>query len=69
MRYFVLFIYNDIEPHLHGPYDNEDERDVKARELKREHGNESGIFPMSVCHETEEVYVGWYEGGFFIDED
>lgn len=69
MNYYVLFIEGDVTPYLHGPYSTDKERNDKARELKRKRGDEHGIFPMSVNHETEEVYVGWYNGGFFAGED
>jgi hypothetical protein len=67
-KYWVLIVWNDIEPELHGPYENEDERDSHAKELKKEHGNDHGIFPLDVNDEGLPE-VGAYPAGFFMEEE
>lgn len=46
--FYVLFVCNDIEPQLHGPFDDPDERDDHARTLRRQHGDDHGIFPLDI---------------------
>ena len=43
MSFYVLMVWNDIEPELHGPFDDPDERDAQARVLRKEHGNDHGV--------------------------
>jgi len=45
-----------------GPYDTENERDSKVRALKREHGDDHGIFKLTVKNNIPEVEA--YSGGF-----
>lgn len=66
--YYVIIIYQDIEPELIGPFPTEETRDEKARELKRQYGNEHGIFPMNIDAEGKPA-VGAYSGGFFMDDE
>lgn len=66
--YYVLIIYGDIEPDLIGPFTTEETRDEKAIDLKREYGNEHGIFPMNIDADGAPT-VGAYSGGFFMGDD
>lgn len=65
-RYSILIVYEDIEAAVIGPFDTEEERDAKARELKAEHGDEHGLHWID--HEGL-VTVGDWSGGFFEDDD
>jgi hypothetical protein len=66
--YYVIIIYQDIEPELIGPFPTVEARDEKARELKRQYGNEHGIFPMNIDAEGKPA-VGAYSCGFFMDDE
>ena len=35
--YYVLVVWNDVEPELIGPYDSENERDKEAKQLRTFH--------------------------------
>ena len=60
--YYILFIWNDIEPVLHGPYQTEKERDEKALELGREHGDSLGYFMLDSAGPVD---ISPYGAGFF----
>ena len=78
MNYYVLHIWGDVEPQLHGPYKTAEERDDHARMIRADDDSEGGIYPL----DAEIVYkmnsdphghqpaieVGTYSGGFFDDE-
>ncbi len=66
-EYYVLFIYEDVEPSLLGPYYQRKERDKEARRLRREHGADHGIYWENITSEGE-LRVGSYSGGFFDEE-
>jgi len=66
MKHYVLFIEGDVEPGLVGPYGSTEERDSKAVELKREHGDEHGIYWLNVVNG---VTLGAYHAGFFMGEE
>lgn len=68
-QYFVLFVWEDVEPQLKGPFDNAEERDAKARELRRTEGpDEGGIYWLSV-DKSGALRIGPYTGGFLDDVD
>lgn len=64
--YYVLFIWGDIEPEVWGPYSTEERRDEKARALRKEHGEDHGIYGID-CASRPEVWS--YSGGFFNDNE
>ena len=65
-RYFVLFIWQDVEPTVYGPYDDPRQRDVKALQLRADDPDDppSGIYPADL-DEAGRLDVGTYSGGFF----
>jgi len=64
-QHYVLFVYGDVEPHLHGPYSTPEARDEKAREIRRENGMEDGgIYWLSQSADGK-LACGPYTGGFF----
>lgn len=67
-KYYVIFIWCDVEPTTHGPYDSPEQRDVKALELRREDSDESGIYPAKT-DEAGVLHVGTYSGAFFDEVD
>jgi hypothetical protein len=60
MRYYVLEIYRDVEPFLHGAFESEGRRDAKARELRqRDASEENGLFWLNVTVGGDAT-VGFY---------
>jgi hypothetical protein len=66
--YHVLIVYDDIEPELVGPFDTFQARDERSKELKRQHGNEHGIFTLDVDAKGTPS-VGAYPAGFFMGDE
>ena len=61
---YVLFIWGDVEPKLFGPFESQDERDNKAKELREKEGDEHGIFMLEVSKDGKPE-VDCYSGAFF----
>lgn len=60
MKYYVLEIYRDVEPFLHGPYRTEPGRDVEARKLRaKDDQGVNGIFWLNVTVGGDAT-VGFY---------
>jgi len=60
MRYYVLEIYRDVEPCLHGAFELEGRRDAKARELRQlDASEENGLFWLNVTVGGDAT-VGFY---------
>ena len=70
MKHYLLIMWGDVEPEVLGPFDSDEARDTKARELRLEIGDANGIFP--VCVDKDNGLSVWaYSGGFFeepVDE-
>ncbi|KPK74216.1 MAG: hypothetical protein AMJ84_00045 [Acidithiobacillales bacterium SM23_46] len=66
MKFYVLFIYQDVEPTLYGPYDDPDQRDAKALILRQDDPDDlpSGIYPAEI-DEAGDLHIGTYSGAFF----
>ena len=62
--YYLLFLWNDVEPQLHGPFPTENIRDEKAKELRQKEGEEHGYFPLEITTGSE-ITVNSYPGSFF----
>jgi len=49
VRYYLLHVWGDVEPSVLGPYRSEDERDTKARKLRKEDPEgRHGIFMLDI---------------------
>ena len=66
LKKYLLFIYDDIEPEIMGPYDTDEDRDRVAKELREAHGNKHGIYKLDGVHETN---IETYSGAFFEEEE
>ena len=67
-RLFLIFIWGDVEPHVHGPFPCKEDRDNKALTLRAEYGEEAGYFPATITAEGQ-LIVDVYSGEFFEDAD
>ena len=66
---YLVFVEDDIEPRIVGPFADGDTRDKKARELRREHGQDHGIFMLNVTLISGATTIDAYSGAFFMEED
>jgi hypothetical protein len=61
---YLIFIWGDVEPEARGPYPTDEARVKEARELRKEHGPEHGIYGADVL-EDGKLNVWAYSGAFF----
>ena len=66
---YLVFVEGDIEPRIVGPFADGDKRDRKARELRREHGRDHGIFMLDVEPSSRVPSIDAYCGGFFMEDE
>jgi len=68
--YYVVLVWDDVEPERFGPFDTEELRDKEARHLREVAGYESGVYAMDIkaLEAPEMVAVYSYSHGFFADE-
>jgi hypothetical protein len=74
---YLLQIWCDVEPILHGQYTDEEARDIEAKRLRRNQGEDcGGLYPVTLDISLENMQDGvqhkldvdTYSGAFF-DED
>ena len=68
-QHYILMVWEDIEPDLHGPFLTAELRDERAHALRREHGPDHGYYPLTLTP-GQTLTCGSYSGAFFEpDED
>jgi hypothetical protein len=67
-KYYLIMVWQDIEPELHGPFRSVGMRNNHAKALRREHGKDHGLFPLNITAKGL-AKVGSYTGGFFMEEE
>jgi hypothetical protein len=66
-KYYLLVIWNDVEPELLGPYDTVEAMDTEAREIRKQDGEKRhGLFPVEA---TGRVSIGGYSGAYLDSEE
>jgi len=62
--YYLLFIYQDVEPKLFGPFETEKLLDKKAKQLRNDYGDTAGYFPVEISKNSK-INISCYSGSFF----
>lgn len=52
-KLYLVFVWEDVEPEIQGPYADEDERDAAAGLFRAEEGDEHGIYRLDVNAQGE----------------
>jgi hypothetical protein len=47
-RHYVLHVIGDVEPQLHGPYASSPDRDRVAFDLRKQNGDEDGLYRLDI---------------------
>ena len=68
MNYYLIFVYNDIDPDLTGPFPSEELRDDYARELRGGYGKNHGYYPLDI-NGPGKPKISTYSGGFFMEQE
>jgi hypothetical protein len=53
MKSYLLQIHSDVEPILLGPYQDDEQRDQAAREIKAKRGDRDGLFKLYATGKVE----------------
>ena len=65
MKKYLVFVEDDVEPSIRGPYSKEIDRDQAAKVLKKEFGDQHGIFALDIKKGVPSIWS--FSGGFFDD--
>lgn len=60
-KLYLLVVWHDVEPELEGPFNTEDDRYARARQI-REESDEHGVYPLDAEGKVE---VSAYSGSSF----
>lgn len=61
MSYYIVFVYDDIDPEIRGPFPSKEMRDDAATMLRKDFGKDHGIYPLDIDNHgkpTIETYTG-----------
>lgn len=64
MNYYLLIIWNDVEPDVAGPYFTTEHRDNRAYCLRKERGENTGIYKLDINNKGN-PYISAYSNRFF----
>jgi hypothetical protein len=67
MKYYVIEVFGDVEPHLFGPFNSIAERDAEAKRMRAGDGDENGYYWLDV-HANGKPQIGAYSGAFFKEK-
>ena len=66
INYYLLFVEDDINPEIIGPFSSASTRDMAAIEFRGGRGIAHGYFPLDVDNDGKPT-IDTYSGGFFMD--
>lgn len=58
--YYLIQVFDDVDPYLHGPYKTAQLRDQVARQIRHTQGDENGLYRLRVTDKT--VSIGAFSG-------
>ena len=61
--YYLVIVWDDVEPELAGPFESEEDRDAHALSIRDKEGPEHGIYPLDLS--DDQPVIGAYPGAFF----
>lgn len=67
MNYYLVFVYDDIDPDLIGPFPSKEMRDDKAIDIREEFGKNHGIYALDIDGPGK-PFIEAYSGGFFMKQ-
>ena len=62
-------VWEDVQPELFGPFKSKKKRDRKAVEFRKEHGQESGYYKLTVEGLIYSLDVDTFSGNIFDEVD
>lgn len=68
MKLYLFITECDVDPHIEGPFADNDAREEAAKRHKRGHGDSDGIFMLNIAEDGTPSTCS-YSGGFFDGKD
>jgi hypothetical protein len=66
-KLYLIAVYQGVEPYVHGPFQDEDERDIAAKNIHMKQKKDDSLFWADV-DKPGGLIVESYMGGFFWKE-
>ena len=66
-KLYLIEVHQGVEPYVHGPFQDEDERDISAKSIHRKQKVDDSLFWADV-DKSGGLIVESYMGGFFREE-
>ena len=66
MKYYLVIVWEDVDPEVCGPYQSKDDRDIYARDMRKRNGDNHGYYRASVS-ENGFLQIEAYSSEFFTD--
>lgn len=70
-RFYLMVVWEDVEPQVCGPFKSEKARDERAKEIRAgDPDKEHGIYMLDIdsAEEPEQVEADAYSNGFFMED-
>lgn len=64
INYYLVFVHDDIDPELMGPFSSKEYRDDRAIALRKEFGKDHGIYLLDIDGPGKPT-IETYSGKFF----
>ena len=68
-KLYLVFVNNDIDPEIIGPFWTGECRDARAKKLRADYGDSNGIYMLSIDSVSGLPAIYSYSGNFFSEED
>jgi hypothetical protein len=68
MNYYLVFVHDDVDPEIRGPFPNEEIRDDYAIVLRKGFGKDHGIYPLNIDGPGKPT-IETYSGEFFMEKE
>lgn len=63
---YLVVVWGDVEPEVIGPFIDENQRDIRAGEIRAENGDKNGVYRLDISEEGKPVMCAF--GGKEMDE-
>ena len=64
MDHYLIFIWQGVDVQLFGAFEDKEDRDKKAKQLRKEYGNDCGYFQLEITKGSQ-LEIDSYSGTFF----
>jgi hypothetical protein len=62
-KFYLIYVWGDVEPEIHGPYETEDERDIAAGVMRHQNSDDGGIYWLDITPDRTPA-TGSFSGAY-----